>query len=86
MVVESRFHSLSILMEKYACLEYTRLKEREAQCIETSEWFKRHPEHGELLSKKATERYYDRYLEAHRDCIEHSKQCLMCNGTADDWT
>jgi len=73
-------------MKHHACPESTRLKEREAECIETSEWFKRHPEHGQLLSKRATERYYERYLEARRARIEHSKQCPVCKGTADDWT
>jgi hypothetical protein len=73
-------------MKQHACPEYTRLKEREAQCLETSEWFKGQREHGELLSKRASERYYEHYLEARRECIEHTKQCPVCKGAADDWT
>lgn len=73
-------------MEKHACPEHTRLKERETQCGETSEYFRQHSEYGELLSKKASRRYWERHLEARQERLDHAKRCPVCKGTADEWT
>jgi hypothetical protein len=64
-------------MKREVCLEYIRLKQREEQCRETSVYFGKHSDFGEL-SKRATERYRQWSLQAHKECIEHAKRCPVC--------
>ncbi len=73
-------------MKQDVCFEYIRLKEREKQCSETSEYFRVHPEYGELTSKRAAEQYHQRSLEARRECAEHSRNCPVCKGQTTEWT
>jgi len=73
-------------MKHDACLEYARLKDRQDQCLETSTYLTNHPEEEELTTKRAAERYHQRYIEAHAELLSHAKSCPVCRGQTGDWT